>query len=733
MTKLITKFKYIKPSAKAGSYLKYVATREGVDKIDDSKKDLPATVKQKQLIEKILRDFPDSKEMHEYDDYQNKMTIGSASEFITRTLEDNASEMMNSKTYADYIATRPRAQRFGSHGLFTDDGIAINLSKVSEELNAHNGNVWTAIVSLRREDAARLGYDNGYRWRDMLRTQTQTLSEALKIPMDNLRWFAAFHNESHHPHIHLIAYSVNENEGYLSKKGVNKLRSSLAKDIFQQDLVSVYEKQTEHRDTLKSESKELIAEIIAKINSGIYDNPVLEEKLTLLAQRLSNTSGKKVYGYLKADVKDLIDSIVDEVAKDERISALYDLWYERKEEILQTYSQTLPKRIPLSKNNEFKSIRNMVIAEAMNIVMENTAADEILDEELPMPDDDVDETDDIPTEPISEIDRIRARAEAGSMWQQYALAKLLLDRESEHYNPSDAVHWLVQAATQNLSVAKYRLGKLYLQGEDVPRNSTYALHWLEEAVEDENPYAEYLLGKVYLKGEDVDMDIERAEELLKSSADKHNKYAAYTLGKLYLDGTVLPQDITEAVKYLTRSAVDGFATAQYLLGKLLYSGQVIPQNIKKALEYLLQAADQDNPYAAYLAGKILLNEESVKDINEAIRCLKIAAEQGNSYAEYQLGKLYLYGKDIEKDYPQAMMWLTASAEHGNPYAAQLLHSIRSNKNWHTCMATIRLLHHISRMIKNRLEDEREGGGGITDRKLMRKIEEKKQAQGLKMG
>ncbi len=733
MTKLITKFKYIKPSAKAGSYLKYVATREGVDKIDDSKKDLPATVKQKQLIEKILRDFPDSKEMHEYDDYQNKMTIGSASEFITRTLEDNASEMMNSKTYADYIATRPRAQRFGSHGLFTDDGIAINLSKVSEELNAHNGNVWTAIVSLRREDAARLGYDNGYRWRDMLRTQTQTLSEALKIPMDNLRWFAAFHNESHHPHIHLIAYSVNENEGYLSKKGVNKLRSSLAKDIFQQDLLSVYEKQTEHRDTLKSESKELIAEIIAKINSGIYDNPVLEEKLTLLAQRLSNTSGKKVYGYLKADVKDLIDSIVDEVAKDERISALYDLWYERKEEILQTYSQTLPKRIPLSKNNEFKSIRNMVIAEAMNIVMENTAADEILDEELPMPDDDVDETDDIPTEPISEIDRIRARAEAGSMWQQYALAKLLLDRESEHYNPSDAVHWLVQAATQNLSVAKYRLGKLYLQGEDVPRNSTYALHWLEEAVEDENPYAEYLLGKVYLKGEDIDMDIERAEELLKSSADKHNKYAAYTLGKLYLDGTVLPQDITEAIKYLTRSAVDGFATAQYLLGKLLYSGQIIPQNIKKALEYLLQAADQDNPYAAYLAGKILLNEESVKDINEAIRCLKIAAEQGNSYAEYQLGKLYLYGKDIEKDYPQAMMWLTASAEHGNPYAAQLLHSIRSNKNWHTCMATIRLLHHISRMIKNRLDDERKGGGGITDRKLMRKIEEKKQAQGLKMG
>lgn len=217
MAKLITKFKFIQPGGKAGSYLKYIATREGVDKIDDSKVLLPVTQKQKDLIAQILRDFPDSKEMHEYDDYQTELTIGSASEFITRALEDNAQEMMSGKTYADYIATRPRAQRFGSHGLFTDDGEEINLTNVSEELNLHQGNVWTAIISMRREDAARLGFDDGYRWRDMLRTQTEKLSENLKIPMEHLKWFAAFHNESHHPHVHLIAYSTVENEGYLSK------------------------------------------------------------------------------------------------------------------------------------------------------------------------------------------------------------------------------------------------------------------------------------------------------------------------------------------------------------------------------------------------------------------------------------------------------------------------------------------------------------------------------------
>ena len=252
MARLITKFKYLKPDERNhfGGYAEYIATREGVEKIDESKRNAPATTKQKQLIKKILSDFSDSKSSLEYEDYLKDKTVGVASEFITRVLEENADEMMHTKTYADYIATRPRAERFGSHGLFTDDGVAVDLKKVSDELNAHTGNVWTVIVSLRREDAERLGFDNGSRWRDMLRSQAQTLSENLRIPMSNLRWFAAFHNESHHPHIHLIVYSTNPNEGYLSEKGVMALRSSFAKDIFAQDLLCEYKKQTEHRDAL---------------------------------------------------------------------------------------------------------------------------------------------------------------------------------------------------------------------------------------------------------------------------------------------------------------------------------------------------------------------------------------------------------------------------------------------------------------------------------------------------
>ncbi len=379
MAKLVTKFKYLKPNRKvsAGGYAKYIATREGVEKIDDTKKFAPATVLQKNLIEKILKDFPDSKDMFEYADYLEKQNQGSASDFISRVMEDYTYEISGRKAYADYIATRPRAERFGSHGLFTDDGIQVQLSKVTEELDKHKGNIWTAIISIRREDAQRLGFNTGARWRDMLRTQTATLAENLKIPTQNLHWYAAFHNESHHPHVHLIAYSTVENEGYLTQKGVENLRSSFAKDIFQQDLLCVYEKQTEHRDKLRAEARYVVDDLVSKINSEIHINSSIQQKLLELAHRLSKTSGKKVYGYLKPDVKALVDFIVEELASDDRIAKLYDLWYEQKENTIKTYTDEVPDRIPLAQNKEFKSIKNAIIKEALKLKLAEDEVEEI--------------------------------------------------------------------------------------------------------------------------------------------------------------------------------------------------------------------------------------------------------------------------------------------------------------------------------------------------------------------
>ena len=385
MARLVTKFKYLKPNRKvsAGGYAKYIATREGVEKIDDTKKFAPATVKQKNLIEKILKDFPDSKDMFEYADYLEKQNQGSASDFISRVMEDYAYEISGIKAYAEYIATRPRAERFGSHGLFTDDGVQVQLSKVTEELDRHKGNIWTAIISIRREDAERLGFNTGSRWRDMLRTQTEALAKNLKIPMENLRWYAAFHNESHHPHVHLIAYSTVENEGYLTQKGVENLRSSFAKDIFQQDLLCIYERQSEHRDKLRAEAKDIVEDLVSKINSEIYISASIQHKLLELADRLSRTKGKKVYGYLKLDVKAIVDSIVDELSNDDRIKKLYDLWYEQKENTIRTYTDEIPDRIPLAQNKEFKSIKNAVIKEALklNLTEDEVEKNENTDEE----------------------------------------------------------------------------------------------------------------------------------------------------------------------------------------------------------------------------------------------------------------------------------------------------------------------------------------------------------------
>lgn len=729
MAKLITKFKYLKPNDRKsiGGYAKYIATREGVDKIDQLYKLSPSSVKQQQLIEKILNDFPDSREMLEYEDYEKEQTVGNASEFITRALEDNSYEVIQTKTYADYIATRPRVQRFGTHGLFTDDGVQVKLNEVSENLNQYGGNVWTVIISLRREDAERLGFNTGERWRDMLRSQTSLISENFHIPMQNLKWFAAFHNESHHPHVHLIVYSAEEKQAYLSKQGVLNLRSSFAKDIFAQDLLCIYEKQTEYRDELKVNSREVIAEIISSVNSGVYDNPKLEEMLLTLADRLSKTSGKKVYGYLKADVKSIIDSIVDELAADERIFALYDLWCEQRESVIRTYTDEIPKHVPLSQNKEFKSIKNAVIQEAMNIV-----TDRIIVADYEGNADEQSEADSEPSDEETEL-VLSQKEKTSLMWKYYSDAKELLYRNSDSYNPTKAVELLIESAKLGCGVAKYRLGKMFLQGKDVLKDVDYALRWLEESVSEDNEFAEYLLGKAYLKGEDIEQNLYRAEDLLRKSSAQGNKYAKYTLGKAYLDCELFLQNIPKAIKLITESADQDFASAQYLLGKLLYKGEVLPQDLEKAIDYLEKAAGQKKPYAAYLAGKIRLTEDSVKDIEKAIRNFEIVAENGNDYAQYQLGKLYLYGKEVARDYDKAMAYLTSSAEHGNQYASQLLHSIKSNRSWSATLGSLRLLGQISRIIQNRLDNDRKGKQHSIDRKLKIKIDEKKQAQGLKQG
>lgn len=369
MPKIIFTSQYMRdaPPAQLENYVKYIGTRDGVEKIDESKLLLPATVKQQQLINQLIRDIPSTKEMLEYADYSENPTIGNATEFISLALEQNLNLIGKRENYVDYIAGRPRVERIGEHGLFTDAGVPVVLAQVQEDVCDHKGAVWTHVISLRREDAARLGYDSGKQWQDLLRSKKAMLAKQMKIDSENLRWYAAFHNESHHPHVHLMVYSAKDNDGFLTQPAIEAMRSELAHDIFRQDFAHIYEHQNAARSDLKQGAADALAELLSQVQDRVCENQAIEADLLLLLKRFQNTGGKKIYGYLKADVKAIIDRIVDGLAKEERIDKLYRAWNDWQNEILKTYTNKLPPLPPLSQQKQFKSIKNMVIAEALKL------------------------------------------------------------------------------------------------------------------------------------------------------------------------------------------------------------------------------------------------------------------------------------------------------------------------------------------------------------------------------
>ena len=356
-----------KAAAHLGNMVAYIATRKGVQRIDSGKMNLPATENQVNMVEKLVREFPLSKGLEEYADYQESPTRSSASEFITRAIEDNLDQIAKLENYVDYIAKRPRAQRFGSHGLFTSGNHPLTLSKIQDEVAHHPGTVWLPVISLRREDAARLGFDSVEKWKDFLSAYSVEMAQAMKIPLDQFRWYASFHDESHHPHVHMVCYSADGKSGFLTEQGIEKIKSGIAKEVFRNDLTEIYERQTQHRDSLNRDSQKALHRITLQMQDGTLSNERIEELMMELSRQLRITSGKKQYGYLKPSVKSLVDEIVDELERDERIAAAYNLWYEMREEVLRTYKDELPERIPLSRQKEFKRIKNIVIQEAVRV------------------------------------------------------------------------------------------------------------------------------------------------------------------------------------------------------------------------------------------------------------------------------------------------------------------------------------------------------------------------------
>lgn len=728
MARLVTKFGYLKEGDSRGGYVKYIATREGVEKLDESLRERPATIKQREFIQKLLEDFPDAKELLEYEDYLKSPTLGSASDFITQAVEFHAGDLMNRSGYLHYIGKRPRVEKKGSHGLFSQTTEPIDLDRTAKEVDAHPGNIWTAIYSLRREDAQRLGFDTAARWRDLLRSQVTVLAQGLKIPPTHLKWYAAFHNEGHHPHVHLVAYSTKPGEGFLTKHGMEKIRSALAQEIFRQDLISVYEQQTAHRDELRQVSREKVAGLIQQISNGVCENPELESLLQELAGKLSKVKGKKVYGYLRPDLKALVDQIVDELAKDSRIAQLYDLWYQDKQAARNIYDERPLHRVPLSENPDFKPIRNAVIQAA--VVLPPTPISTVEDEAEP-------EIKEPPLEESLEFPPAfsQSRGKRKTFWtEEYREARLAmygdqvsppdlplavqLMRELADGNPlaahdlgalllkgmgceadeDEAQHWFQKALAGFQKAAstekkpayyQYRVGKMYAMGYGVEQDYLEAARWYERAVQYNNyPFAAYALGCLYLRGQGVEKDESRALELFLTAAEHEkqpNAYAMYEIGKMYRKG--VGTEINESkADYWDKLAYQAFVTLekacpddklQYRLGYMALHGIGTDSSPETAYQYWKKAVKLHNKEALYALGKLCLDPAfSGFSPQEGERYLWESWEtHQNLQAAYLLGKSYAQGGVLPRNMEKALELLTVVAEQGNPYAQYLLGKI----------------------------------------------------------
>ena len=288
------------------------------------------------------------------------------------------------ENYVGYLANRPGAVKFNTHGLFSQTNEPINLEKVAKEIANHGGNVWTHVVSLRRDDAQKMGYDNLNAWRDLVLRQIPNIAKQSKIDMKNLRWYAAFHDKETNPHVHIIVYSQNEREGFLTNHGIEKIRSGFANDIYSDELHHLYEQQTDLRNLLKKESEQLMKQLAEKVSQNKNFDVELIDLVLKLHNQLVESKGKKVYGYLKFDVKKTVDEIFMRLADNESVKKMYELWCEMEQQKHDVYSSAKVGFPSLVDNKEFKSVKNMIVQTVLQMDFQqseiNVEIPEIADE-----------------------------------------------------------------------------------------------------------------------------------------------------------------------------------------------------------------------------------------------------------------------------------------------------------------------------------------------------------------
>lgn len=745
MSQLIVTSRYLKNGnqknkTKRRNYTKYIATRETVE-IRSQKfvdRNANATKNQEQLINNLINDFPESKRYLEYEDYEREPTIENAGELISTIVERNADVVGNRQNFVGYMAMRPGVEKRGSHGLFNEKNEPIILNQAANEIAEHKGNVWSHVVSLRREDAVRLGFDNSYAWRELVKRHISDIAKAQNIPLCNLKWYAAYHDTTHHPHIHLLVYSTNPKQGFLTKAGIDKIRSAFANDIFHDDLQSIYQEQTVSRDELKAVSKNEFESIVNRIASNDHTDPQLEELIRKLYIQLQNVKGKKVYGYLPMEIKETVNKIFSELAKDENIQQLYDKWCSLERLKYKTYTQKEAELPELVDNKVFQPVRNMIIRTVLNMkpfdanteiegsepndeYIDNTPQNmsPLFDDAEPLEEKETDESASAIKHYIKWNDQYKkackliygkdaklndfkkaeqlllSESQRGNVLAVYDLGKLYSTNKLGERNEEMSIAKYTQALQGFLQIepnskklnpyVQYRIGKMFCYGLGTEQDYEKAFEWFERSAKQKNKFAQFSLANLYYYGSGVEKDLSQAFLWYQRSSSQGQPYAAYSIAQMYRYGEYVTKDNDTAQRYY-KQALSGFLKIEsddmanddlfYKLGQMFKLGLGTDSDVTKAIEYFRRSAEMNNKNGLFEYGKALLIGEHIpQDTDSAVKLLEKAVKLKNRNAKRFLALEYISGEHLEQDIEKGIALLTECADSGDVIACYRLGKI----------------------------------------------------------
>lgn len=745
LSQIIVTSRYLKSGTqksknKRRNYTKYIATRETVEVRDQNTIDRNdnATKNQKELIDDLLSDFPEAKRYLEYEDFKANPTVENASELISTIIERNADIIGNRQNFVGYMAMRPGVEKRGSHGLFNEKNEPIILNQAANEIAEHKGNVWSHVVSLRREDAVRLGYDNSDAWRELVKRHISDIAKAQNIPLCNLKWYAAYHDTTHHPHIHLLVYSTNPKQGFLTKAGIDKIRSAFANDIFHDDLQSIYQEQTVSRDELKAVSKNEFESIVNMIASNDHTDPQLEELIRKLYIQLQNVKGKKVYGYLPMEIKETVNKIFSELAKDENIQQLYEKWCGLERLKYKTYTQKETELPKLADNKVFQPVRNMIIRTVLNMkpfdanteiegsepndeYFDNTPQNmsPLFDEAEPLAETETDESAAAIKYYIKWNDQYKkackliygkdaklndfkkagqlllSESQRGNVLADYDLGKLYSTDKLGERNEEMSVAKYTRALQGFLRIepnskklkpyVQYRIGKMFCYGLGTEQDYQKAFEWFERSAKQKNKFAQFSLANLYYYGSGIEKDLSQAFLWYQRSSSQGQPYAAYSIAQMYRYGEYVTKDNDTAQRYY-KQALSGFLKIEsddmanddlfYKLGQMFKLGLGTDSDVTKAIEYFRCSAEMNNKNGLFEYGKALLIGEHIpQNTDSAVKLLEKAVKLKNRNAKRFLALEYISGEHLEQDIEKGIALLTECADSGDVIASYRLGKI----------------------------------------------------------